>query len=446
MRKDLMNLLYEQYEQKFPLSRAAHQRAKRRLPLGVSSNFRAFNPFPFFLKSATGTKLTTLEDVELVDFAMGFGALMTGHAHPAVMEAIRDQTRRGTLFTIPHELTLEVAELLAERFHQPLWRFTSSGVEATMHALRVARFYTGRNKFIKVEGSYHGAADSLLVSTKPPKESVGDLASPKAVPSSHGIPSSAYGETLVASWNHLESFRTLMEAHRSEVAAILVEPVQLNQGVIPPAEGFLQGLRDLAHEFGCVLIFDEIKSGAKVAYGGATETYGVQPDMICLAKSIGGGVPMGAFGGRAEIMEVIGKPGFYHAGTYSANPLAMAAARATLREVLTRDRYAETERSCSRLCEGYRKIWSGHDTPVQIAQVGSVGMIHFLDRPVKNYRDYLATDKDAWRTYWFAMVLKGILPQPNGPEDQWTVSVQHTDADVDRHLGALESVVSELHS
>jgi glutamate-1-semialdehyde 2,1-aminomutase len=445
MRKDLLPLFYKQYEKAFPLSRSAHERAEGRLPLGVSSNFRAFQPFPFFLKSAVGTRLTTLEDVELVDFAMGFGALMTGHAHPAVMEAVRDQTRRGTLYTIPHELTVEVADLLAERFRQPLWRFTSSGMEAVMHALRVARFYTQRNRFIKVEGAYHGATDPLLVSTKPPRESAGDFMAPNRVPSSHGIPPSAYAESLVASWNHLPSFRTVLEAHPNEVAAILVEPVQLNQGVIPPVDGFLEGLRDLADEFGCVLIFDEVKCGAKVAYGGATERYGVQPDMICLAKSIGGGVPIGAFGGQAEIMDSVGKAGFYHAGTFSANPLAMAAARATLRDVLTRNRYPETERLCSRLCDGYRKVWSAYGTPVQIAQVGSVGMIHFLDRPLDNYRDYLESDKDAWRIYWLAMVLKGILPQPNGPEDQWTISVQHTDGDIDRHLEVLRTAVEELH-
>ncbi len=445
MRKNLIPHLYEEYEQKFPLSRTAHERAKRRLPLGVSSNFRAIAPFPFFLKSAVGTRLNTLEDVELIDFAMGFGALMTGHAHPAIMEAVREQTQRGTLFTVPHELTVEVADLLAERFRQPLWRFTSSGMESTMHALRVARFYTGRNKFIKVEGSYHGATDQLLVSTKPPRDKAGDVTAPHAVASSHGMPPSSYAETLVASWNHLESFWLALEAHAGEVAAIIVEPVQLNQGVIPPAEGFLEGLRKLADEYGCVLIFDEVKCGAKVAYGGATERYGVQPDMICLAKSIGGGLPVGAFGGKAAIMEVIGRSGFYHAGTYSANPLAMAAARATLRDVLTRDRYTETERLCTRLCNGYREVWSACGTPVQIAQVGSVGMIHFLDRPLNNYRDYLDMDVDAWRTYWFAMVLRGILPQPNGPEDQWTLSVAHSDADVDRHLEVLKEVVRELH-
>lgn len=443
-KQQLLKIVIEEYKRKYPCSKTAYERASKRLPLGVSSSFRAYAPYPFFLKSAKGSRIRTVDDTELLDFSMSFGALMTGHAHPVVIDAVRRQLEKGTLYAIPHETTVLVADLLTERYGLPLWRFTNSGVESTFHALRVARGFTGKNKFIKVEGSYHGAVDQFLVSTKPPPDKAGDVSDPNSVPSSFGIPESAFQETLVATWNDLSSFRTKLERHRDDVAAIIVEPVQLNQGVIPPEEGFLEGLRDLADEFKTVLLFDEVKCGAKVAYGGAVERYGVLPDIVCLAKSIGGGFNVGAFGGKAEIMETISRPGFYHAGTYSANPVGMAAARATLQDVLTKDIYAGTAALCTKLSEAYRDIWATVDIPVQIAQVGSVGMIHFLDRPVRNYRDYVAMDKDIWRIYWFSMLLRGILPQPNGPEDQWTISVQHTEDDIDRHISVVKDVVNFL--
>ena len=277
-----------------------HARARQSMPLGVASSFQTYDPYPLFMTDARGSRIWDADGNEYVDFDMAFGVLAAGHSHPLLAEALQRRVANGTCYTFPVEDGILLAEEIKRRFGADLVRFSNSGTEATMDAIRVARGYTGREKIVKFEGGYHGHHDDVLVSIQPPRELMGPVESPATVPASAGLPASRLAETIIAPFNEPELLEAILEAHRGEVAAIIVEPVQFNIGVVPPRPGFLERLRELATDHGAVLIFDEVKTGVVLAYGGATEHFGVQPDLFCLAKSIGGGVPIGAFGGRAR--------------------------------------------------------------------------------------------------------------------------------------------------
>ncbi|HEX9202755.1 MAG TPA: aminotransferase class III-fold pyridoxal phosphate-dependent enzyme, partial [Vicinamibacteria bacterium] len=292
----------ERYRQQSRASLEMYQRAERVLPLGVSSNFRTYEPYPIYIQRAQGSRMWDVDGREYVDFSMCFGALMVGHSHPLMVEALGKAAAQGTLYGMPHDRELRAAELICERFGLEQMRFTNSGSEATMHAIRLARTCTGRDKVVKFEGAYHGGHDTVLVSVKPPRPKVGHAKRPRPIAQSQGIPALSVQNTLVAPFNDPAATRAIVERHAEEVAAVIVEPVMMNVGVMPPREGFLQELRALCDEFGCLLIFDEVKTGAKLAWGGAQERYGVKADLVCLAKAVGGGLPLGAFGARREIM------------------------------------------------------------------------------------------------------------------------------------------------
>ena len=432
------------YQERTRASREAHERARRLLPRGVSSNFRAVDPNPIFVESAVGTTLTDLDGNRYRDFAMAFGAMFAGHAHPKVVEAIERQARKGTLHAMPHRLEASVAEELRARFGQEQWRFANSGTEATMHAIRLARACTGRPGVIKFEGAYHGAHDAVLVSTKPPLHRTGTRRAPHPVPASDGIPAETIAHTHVAQFNDLESVRGAFDEHRNAVACVIVEPIMLNMGVTEPEPGFLEGLRSLCDENRALLIFDEVKTGVKIARGGATEHYKVHPDIAVLAKAIGGGLPLAAFGSSAEIMEEIASFRVMHVGTYASNPLTLAAAEATLKEVLTPDAYHKAFALNRRLVEGYARLIRENGLPCYANGVGCMGTINFKSERIRDYRDWVVLDRRASHAWWLAMLNEGILPQPAGPDEQWTVSVQHTEADVDAHLAAFAKVAPVL--
>src|SRR4051812_32656111 len=332
------------YRARTGTSARLHQRAKESLPLGVASSFQSYEPYPLFMKDGRGSHIWDADGNDYIDFDMAFGVLAAGHSHPKLAEVLRERVANGTCFTFPVEDSIFLAEEIKRRFGCDLVRFSNSGTEATMDAIRVARGYTGREKLLKFEGGYHGHHDDVLVSIQPPREYIGAVDAPATVPASAGLPRSRVEETVVAPFNNAEALEQILEAHRDEIAAIIVEPVQFNIGVVPPLPGFLERVRELATAHGAVLIFDEVKTGVVLAYGGATEWFGIQPDLFCLAKSIGGGVPIGAFGGRGEIMGVIEKlpesrlggaggtalehttiPGgatrVAHLGTFNGNPL-----------------------------------------------------------------------------------------------------------------------------
>jgi glutamate-1-semialdehyde 2,1-aminomutase len=341
---------------------------------------------------------------------------------------------------------MSVAKELGDRFGQDQWRFANSGTEATMHAIRLARGYTGRSKVIKFEGCYHGAHDTVLVSVKPPIHKTGHRKRPRPFVGSDGIPAESYAHTVIATFNDLESVRLAFEANLNQVACVILEPIMHNAGVTEPEPGFLAGLRALCDEYNALLIFDEVKTGVKIARGGATEHYKVRPDIVCLAKAIGGGLPLAAFGASAAIMEELNSLRVIHVGTYSSNPITLAASEAALKEVLTEETYRRVFALNRKLVDGYSQIIREHKLPAYANGVGCMGTINFRTEVIRNYRDWYDQDKTTQHAWYLGMMNEGILPQPPGPDEQWTISAQHTDADIDAHLKAFAKVAPGLRA
>jgi glutamate-1-semialdehyde 2,1-aminomutase len=432
------------YQRRTPKSAASHKLNLKRLPLGVSSNYRAYDPYPIFVKEASGSHFRDLDGNDYIDFNLCVGALIAGHCHPAVMQAVGERLSTGTMFGMPHDLEWELSEEICARFPIEMLRFSNSGTEATMHAIRLARAATGREKIIKFEGGYHGLHESVLVSMKPKAPDFGDINAPTAVPGGLGVPEGSRANTVVATFNDLASVELRFTQNPSGIAAIILEPIMMNVGLCIPQPGFLEGLRDLCTKHGAFLIFDEIKTGGKLAWGGASEYFGVKPDMICLGKSIGGGLPIAAFGASREAMALIAQRKVFHGGTYNSNPVAMAAGLATFRDVLTRGNYAHVDKLGAKLANGYRRTIAKVGLQAYVAMGGANGALMLYPREVRNYRDWMVVDEDLWRHYWFGMVNRGVMALPYGTEEQWTISVQHTEADIDEHLAAFEEIAPAL--
>jgi glutamate-1-semialdehyde 2,1-aminomutase len=434
----------ETYVRRTPKSAESHKHNLRRLPLGVASNYRAFDPHPIFVKDASGSKFRDVDGNEYIDHNLTFGALMAGHCHPAVMKAVEKRLSTGTMYGMPHDMEWELAEEICARFPVEMVRFGSSGTEATMHAVRLARAATGREKILKFEGGYHGLHDTALVSVKPHAPDFGDVNAPTAVPGGLGVNKATIDNVPIATFNDLESVELRFKQNPGQIAAIILEPIMMNVGLCMPQPGFLQGLREIATRNGSLLIFDEVKTGAKLGWGGASEYFGVKPDMICLAKSIGGGFPLAAFGTHKSVMDLISQHKVFHGGTYNTNPVSMAAGLATFREVLTRDNYAHVDKLSRKLSEGYRKIVSKSGLQAYVAVAGANGALMFYPQEIRNYRDWITVDTDLWRHYWFGMANRGVLAQPYWWDEQWTISVQHTEVDIEQHLAAFDDVAGDL--
>ena len=450
------------YRSRTARSAELHRRARESMPLGVASSFQAYDPYPLFMTDAGGSRIWDADGNEYLDFDMAFGVLAAGHSHPLLAEALQRRVANGTCYTFPVEDGIVLAEEIKRRFNVDLVRFSNSGTEATMDAIRVARGFTGREKIVKFEGGYHGHHDDVLVSIQPARETMGPAASPNTVPATAGMPRSRVAETIIAPFNQPEMLAAILEAHRGEIAAIIVEPVQFNIGVVPPNAGFLERLRELATEHGTVLIFDEVKTGVVIAWGGATEYFGVQPDLICLAKSIGGGVPIGAFAGRGEVMRVIeevpedapgagiehstlagGSTRVAHLGTFNGNPLSMTAGVVTLTQILTPDAYPRLHSMADRLTAGCQAVIDEFGLPGYAINVGPKGCVMFTPERVTNYRDFIGLDAELWQASFFYLANRGVLLPP-GPDDQWTLSVQHTDAEIDRYLAVFREWAVEI--
>src|SRR5204863_6672757 len=300
----------ELFQRRTPKSAEAHKRNLKRIPLGVASNYRAYDPYPIFVKDAQGSRFRDLDSNEYIDHNLCFGALMAGHCHPAVVKAVEQELHRGTTFGMPHDQEWELAEEICKRYPIEMVRFGSSGTEVTMHACRIARAATGRDKILKFEGAYHGLHDTALVSVKPKAEDYGDPEAPNSVPGGGGVPKASLENVVVASFNNLRSVENRFKQYPGQIAAIILEPILMNVGLCMPQPGFLQGLRDICTKNGALLIFDEVKTGAKLAWGGATEFFGVQPDLMCLAKPIGGRFPLGAIAGRRTVVRLLSQNQF----------------------------------------------------------------------------------------------------------------------------------------
>ena len=431
------------FRRRTPRSQALFSDAQRRTPLGVHSNYRYVDPYPLYIHRARGVTIWDADENPYLDFNMGFGSLQSGHAHPAFVAALSAQLENGSVYGYEWEHTPEVAERICRRHAMAKVRFSTTGLEATHHAVRIARAHTQRRFILKFEGSYHGSHDTLLVGVKPRPNDAGDSRHPVSVPASPGILPEVTERTLVAPFNDLEATRDIARAHRGELAAIIAEPIPMNMGFVLPEPGFFAGLRELCDELGALLILDEIKTGAKYPRGGAGRV-GVEPDMITLGKSIACGVPLSAVAAREGILDGVGPRKIAHAGTYNSNPMAMTACRASLEHILTPEALERSAGLCRRLAEGYREVFANAGVTAQVVADGVSGTVYFTDRPVRNWRDFLSVDGDRSMLYYYLCLNQGLIPAGTGADEQWTVSVQHTPQDVTRHLEILRSVAEGL--
>ena len=429
------------YAERTTGSQAATDRARKVLPLGVPSSFQAYDPYPIVVRHAAGSRMVDVDGNEYVDYDMGFGALFAGHMHPAVRAAVRAQLDDGTLFVTPCELNAEVAELLRDRYGLPMWRFTNSGTEATMDAIRIAKGATGRDKIVKVEGGYHGHHDEVMISMKPPVDQAGPADAPVSVPGTAGITKAILADTTVIPYNDPDKLDEVLSS--GQYACFIVEPVMENIGICLPLPGYLEAVREITARHGTLLILDEVKTGITAGYGGATGHFGIEPDLVTLAKSIGGGFPVGAFGGKQELMDLITRGKVLHLGTYNGNPLVMAATKATLTEACGREPTTAAIARNDVLVEACQAIIDRAGLPAHTVRFGAKGCVTWSPTPVRNYRDYKATDFDLAFAQWIHGINRGVLLPP-GLDEQWLISVMHTDADATRYADVFGDFVDEL--
>ncbi len=422
-------------------SKKLFDRARKVIPGGVNSPVRAYGSVsldPPFIIRGRGSKVYDVDGNEYIDYVGSWGPMILGHAHPAIVEAVRDRVARGASFGAPTILEIEMAEEINAALPSiEMVRMVNSGTEATMSAIRLARGYTKRKKIIKFAGCYHGHVDYLLVEA-------GSGAMTFGVPDSAGVPEEFTRNTLSATYNDLNSIDTLIKDCGDEIATIIVEPVAGNMGTIPPRPGFLQGLRERCSKHGIVLIFDEVMTGFRVAYGGAQILYDIKPDITCLGKIIGGGLPVGAFGGKREIMECLSPLGsVYQAGTLSGNPLAMAAGLVTLRTLKSENPYPKLEKNSAYLGDGIDALLTEHNIPHVCNRVGSMLCTYFTNTPVDNYDDAKTADCERFTKYFTAMLNQGIYLAPSQFEAGF-ISAAHSQDDLDRTLDAVKMALESI--
>jgi glutamate-1-semialdehyde 2,1-aminomutase len=441
--------LIEGEEEKFrrarPRSKQLWTEARQVMPRGVPSSFQDASPQPVFMEKGKGSRVWDVDGNEYVDFHNGFGVMVVGHAHPKIVEAVQRQIALGSHFAQPVENSIIVATELARRFHQPKWRFTNSGTESTLDAVRIARGFTGRERLIKIEASYHGHHDALMVSVEPPPDKMGPPDAPASFPQSEGIPKAIVELTTVVPYNDLPALERAFKQHPDDVAAIIVEPAMMNVGIVLPDAGYLAAIKEVAHRHGALLIFDEVKTGATIASGGATERFGVTPDLIALAKAIGGGLPCGAVGGRDDVMGVIEDHRVAQMGTFNGNPLTMAASRVTLLEILDARAYSHFDALAETLQGGLDAVIGEHELPFHVITLAARGGVTYRAKRVRNYRDYLEIDKKFAYLSWLYQCNRGVIMAP-GAEENWTLSVQHSVDDVQRYVDNFAAMAKDLRS
>lgn len=420
-------------------SNQLYVKAQQLMPAGVNSPVRAFRAVggnPFYIRSAKGAVLTDVDGNRYIDYVCSWGALILGHSHPAVVKAIRQAAERGTSYGAPHEGEILLAEEIARAMPWvEMLRFVNSGTEATMSAIRLARAATGRPKILKFEGNYHGHADHLLAKA-------GSGVATFALPDSAGIPAELTRHTLVAPYNHPKAVEALFREAGEQIAAVIVEPIAGNMGVVLPSPGFLQTLRDLTNHYGSLLIFDEVITGFRVSRQGATALYGIVPDLVCLGKIIGGGLPVGAYGGRRDLMQMVAPLGpVYQAGTLSGNPLAMAAGLATLRE-LGEEVYTQLEELASALQQAVAESANRLGVPAQVNRAGSMLNLFFTECAVTDTASAFTTDRQLYARLFHALVKRGVFLPPSALE-AWFVSTAHTESHIERTAKAFHAALKE---
>jgi glutamate-1-semialdehyde 2,1-aminomutase len=427
-----------------PESKRRFERAVQVMPGGVPSSFQENDPWPIYVERGEGTRVWDVDGHEYVDFHNGFGVMCIGHANPTVAAAVKARVDLGTHFAAPTDGSIVVAEELSRRFGLPQWRFTNSGTESTMDAVHLARGATGRDVILKIEGSYHGHHDAVMVSVYPELEELGDRDDPESVPYGAGYPRALTELTGAVPFNDPGALESALNKLEGRVAGLIMEPAMMNINVIPPADGYLERVRELTAAHGVKLIFDEVKTGATIAYGGATQRFGVKPDVITLAKAVCGGYPGGAIGMTDEVAELVSSGTVHQYGTFNGNPLVMAAAQATLTEILTEDAYPRLERTNQRLKAACQEIVDRYGLPAYTEGMGAKGCVIFAAEPLREYRDYLTkVDGELSTLAWLYHMNHGIFMTP-GVEEEWTLSIAHSDEDVDRYVVAFETFARDI--
>jgi glutamate-1-semialdehyde 2,1-aminomutase len=428
-------------------SAAMYERARRSLSGGVASSYQARDPFPIYLTSGRGPVVNDVDGNRMWDFHNGFGSMVQGHAHPAIVKAVSERVAEGTHFAATTEDGIVVAEELQRRFGLERWRFLNSGSEATMDAIRIARAFTGRDHIVKIFGSYHGHHDAVMVSIGVEYEQIGDRENYASLSYGAGIPQGVVDLTVPVPFNDagaMERRIERMEAEDAKPACVIMEAAMMNLGVVLPEEGYLEEVREITRRHGILLIFDEVKTGLAIAAGGATERFGVKPDMVTLAKTLGGGLPSAAIGGTEEVMALVEDGTVYQVGTYNGNPLCMAAARASLLEVLTPEAYAHMDALNDRIVAGCEEVIERHGLPGYAVGIGAKGCVTFSPVKVVDYETFKANqDVEVTELAWLFNMNRGIFMTP-GREEEWTLSVTHTNEAIDAYIAVFDEMAAEL--
>jgi glutamate-1-semialdehyde 2,1-aminomutase len=434
----------EIFRNRTPASARTYEKALKVMPGGVPSSFQVNDPWPVYLERGEGSRVWDVDGNEYVDFHNGFGVMCIGHANPTVGEAVKAQVDRGTHFAAPTDGSIVVAEELKRRFGLPQWRFTNSGTESTMDAVHLARGVTGRDMLLKIEGSYHGHHDAVMVSVYPPLEALGDRDDPVSVPYGAGMPRALTDLTRSVPFNDTDALAAVLDKIGDQVAGLIMEPAMMNINIIPPREGYLERVRELTAEHGVKLIFDEVKTGCTIAAGGATERFGVTPDVVTLAKASCGGYPGGAIGMTEELAELVADGTVNQYGTFNGNPLVMAAAEATLNQVLTDEVYAHLESTNRRLLDSCQEIIDSHGLPAYTEGLGAKGCVIFSPERMYEYRDYLTeVDEELSTLAWLYHMNHGVFMTP-GVEEEWTLSIAHTEDDLATYVDAFEAFARDV--
>jgi glutamate-1-semialdehyde 2,1-aminomutase len=424
-----------------------YERARKSMVNGVPSSYQVRDPWPIYLAEGKGSKVWDVDGNEMIDFHNGFGSMVQGHAHPAIVKAVQERVAKGTHFAAPVEDSIIVSEQLVQRFGLPQWRYVNSGSEATMDAIRIARAFTGRDTIVKIFGSYHGHHDYVMVSIGVPYDKIGDRENLASLPYGAGIPQAAADLTIAVPFNDAGAMERRIERLTEEgrkPACVIMEAAMMNLGVVLPEPGYLQAVREITKKHGIVLIFDEVKTGLCVAPGGATEKFGVLPDMVTLAKALGGGLPSGGIGGSEEVMEVVANGSVYQVGTYNGNPLTMAAARASLEHVLTPDAYDHLNMLNDLLMKGCDAVLAKYNLPGYTVGISSKGCVTFSPTKIVDYESFMANQVgELSHLAWLYMMNRGVFMTP-GREEEWTLSVAHSKEDAEKYVTAFEEMAHDL--
>jgi glutamate-1-semialdehyde 2,1-aminomutase len=423
--EEILKQEWELFTKQTGKSAEESRRSFKSLPLGVTSSFQHWDPYPISIVSAKGAYMTDVDGRQLLDLSMGFGAMFAGHLNPTVIEEIQTSLKTGMLFVTPSPTSTDAAQMICKRFKIDQVRFTNSGTESTMYAVRVARSATDKMGILKVEGGYHGSYDPFVVSSKPALNKAGDPEEPTAVIDSNLVP----GDIYVVPYNNIPALQAMFEKNASKIACYIVEPVLENLAIILPDEGYLERVRELCDQYNVILIFDEVKTGLTAGAHGASVRLGVEPDLITLAKSIGGGVPLAAFGGKKKYMDFVTNGKMAHFGTFNGNPLAMAGVRAIDR-LCSDQALADAEALNQQALDRISEIIDEYQLPAHTVGFGVKGCVTWSTAPVRNYRDYKATDFGIAEAHWLFALNRGIITPP-GLDEQWLISLAHGQTEID---------------